>query len=67
MPNCDRCGKSTIASIGSMFNVEQICMECMNRERAHPLYAEAVRAETEACRRGNYNFPGIGLPPELRR
>ncbi len=30
-------------------------------EQHHPRYEEARRAEAEACRRGDFNFPGIGL------
>jgi hypothetical protein len=63
---CDRCGKSLRdGSIMSKFNTQQICLECKDKERAHPLYAEADRAETEAVRRGDYNFPGIGKPDDL--
>lgn len=70
---CDRCRRETIGSTGSMFNTQQICLlVCAPAERSHPLYAEAVRAENEAVRRGDPNFPGIGLPldllvPERRR
>jgi len=49
----------------SKFNTETICMDCEAKERAHPRYAEADRAESEAVRRGDYNFPGIGKPEDL--
>lgn len=66
---CDRCGKDGGATIGSMFNTEQIGFDCgcEAAERAHPRYAEAVAAEAAAVKGGNYNYTGIGLPPELRR
>ena len=63
---CDRCGKESISSTGSMFNVEQICFDCKDKEMAHPQYDEARRVELEAVQNGDYNFPGIGLPSDLR-
>jgi len=64
---CERCGREVMATITSMFNTETICVDrCKPAERAHPLYEEARRHEGEAVARGDHNFPGIGLPPELR-
>lgn len=63
---CDRCGKETTGWTGSYFNTEKICFECRDKEEAHPEFAEARRIELEAVKRGDYNFPGIGLPAELR-
>lgn len=63
---CDRCHKESLGSIGSMFNTQQICFECKDREQEHPQYEEAVRVESEAVMRGDYNFPGIGLPEDLK-
>jgi hypothetical protein len=51
----------------SFFNLDIICMGCKEREKEHPLYAEARRAEEEALRSGDHHFPGIGCPPELYR
>lgn len=62
---CDRCGSSTIAYTISYFNTDTICPGCAERERAHPDYERACQAEAEACRAGNYNFPGIGKPADL--
>lgn len=64
---CDRCGKTASVVTGSYFNTDTICDICEEREKAHPKYPEAKRIENEAVRAGNYNFPGIGLPPELRQ
>jgi hypothetical protein len=50
----------------SCFNTEMICPGCSDRERAHPAFPEAKRAEEEAARSGNCNFPGVGLPADLR-
>ena len=49
----------------SRFNQNQICMVCDDKERAHPSYAEAAAVELAAVQRGDYNFPGVGLPAEL--
>lgn len=63
---CDRCGKESFASTGSYFNMQVICMTCSDKERAHPQFEEARNIETEAVKRGDFNFPGIGLPADLR-
>ena len=67
--HCERCGAdlSKTGSIVSKFNLDTICMDCKERERAHPDYAEADAAEVAAVQRGEMNFPGIGLPPDLWR
>lgn len=61
---CQRCGS---VSTVSFFNTEEICMECQRAEQQHPRYAEARAEETAACLRGDFNYPGIGCPPELRK
>lgn len=63
---CERCQRETLASTCSIFNTEQICMACSAAERAHPEYEQAARFEAEAVRKGDYNYPGIGLPADLR-
>ena len=50
----------------SFFNTEMICFQCDEAERAHPLYDEARAAELRETLAGNYNYEGIGCPPELR-
>jgi hypothetical protein len=49
----------------SMFNTDVICMDCKKEERNHPRYDEAVRADHEAIKSGNYNFEGIGYEKPL--
>jgi hypothetical protein len=58
---CDRCGKETNVHIMSMFNSDEICMECKAAEKLRPDYKAAVEADEAAIRGGNYNFRGIGL------
>lgn len=63
---CQRCRKETNSVIMSKFNTDEICLDCYETERQHPKYAEADQAEIEAIRNGDFNFPGIGLPSDLR-
>jgi hypothetical protein len=65
MPICDRCKKTSLSLIMSRFNTDMICDDCENKEKNHPAYAEAVKAELNAVKSGNYNFPGIGKPRDL--
>jgi hypothetical protein len=62
---CDRCKQDVLSYTCSYFNTENICNACESREKAHPQYAEARRVENEHVRAGNYNFPGVGPPPDL--
>ena len=61
----DRCNKETKFCTMSKFNEDTICPDCEEREINHPKYEEAARAEFEAVRAGNLNFPGIGAPADL--
>ena len=63
---CERCGREAGWSTGSYFNTQMICGECDRKERAHPDFPRAVAREEEAVRSGYFNFPGIGLPGDLR-
>lgn len=49
----------------SYFNEDLICMECKDKERAHPDFKRAQDIEVAAVKSGNYNFPGIGKPRDL--
>lgn len=60
---CQRCRKETSIHIMSMFNTQEICMECKDAEEKDPRYQEAREAEEAAIRRGDYNFRGIGWEP----
>ena len=63
-PICPRCRCSLRISTMSRFNTQTICLDCESLERTHPAYAEAHRREEQAVLRGDYNFPGVGLPPD---
>ena len=65
---CDRCGRETTGTTMSWFNTEIICLDvCDPEERAHPMFEEARRIETEHTLNGDTHFPGIGLPPDLMK
>lgn len=63
---CDRCQEPTNTLIMSMFNTEMICPKCKKREKQSPMYEQAVAADIAQIKKGNYNFPGIGLPDDLK-
>lgn len=58
---CDRCHVELTVRTMSMFNEDVICPACKEKETQRPDYDDAVRAEHEALKRGDRNFPGIGL------
>lgn len=43
----------------SMFNTQCICMDCKKKETQRADYKDAVDAEREEIKKGNYNFKGI--------
>jgi hypothetical protein len=58
---CNRCAKETSVHIMSMFNTEEICMDCKAAEELRPDYKAAVETDEQAIRRGYRNFPGMGF------
>jgi hypothetical protein len=62
---CPRCGGNTSGGSTSYFNTEHVCPDCIDRERAHPAFAQAQAAEEAAVRAGDFNFPGVGCPADL--
>ena len=59
--HCDRCGGSLeCGRTMSMFNEDCICMKCKKEETARADYKQAVEADHEEIKKGNYNFKGIG-------
>lgn len=65
-PMCDRCLGPAPVHTTSRFNTQTICMPCVDIEEAHPKYKEAADVEAKAVVAGNLNFPGVGLPEDLR-
>jgi predicted restriction endonuclease len=41
-------------------------MDCLKKEEDHPDYQKARDQERLTIHQGNYNFPGIGLPEDLK-
>lgn len=65
MISCDRCGSDKPnATIMSKFNTDIICDDCKSDEERAPNFKKADEAEIAAVRRGELNFPGIGLTVE---
>jgi len=50
----------------SLFDISMCCPDCINRERGHPKFPEARAKELDELQAGNFSFPGIGLPPDLK-
>ncbi len=59
---CDRCGGSlSEGRIMSMYNADCLCIKCKDEERRRDDYHLAVEADITEIKKGNCNFPGIGL------
>jgi len=43
-----------------------LCLTCIDKEKRHKDYQAAADAELEAVKRGERNYPGIGLPEDLK-
>ena len=57
---CDRCGQSLQAGrIMSIFNRDCLCLDCKEKETKDKTYKLAQKAEREAIKKGDFNFPGI--------
>lgn len=65
MATCDRCYEETLSTIMSMFDTAMICPACKQKEREHKDYERAIKAETDAIKRGDYNYKGLGRPRDL--
>ena len=65
MNRCDRCRSETLTLMMSVFNTEMCCFDCIDKEKQHPKYDEACRAEIEATMNLDFNYPGIGKPDDL--
>lgn len=64
---CDRCRKEADSFTMSIFNTDWICTDCSDTEQRHPDFEKARAAELAAVKSGDYNYPGVGLPDDLRR
>ena len=62
---CNRCKKETNIHRMSFFNEDELCLECLDIESLHPMYAKAKEVEHQEVLKGNYNYPGIGLPEDF--
>lgn len=63
---CERCNNLNAKLLFlSVFNEQNICVFCKEKEEKHPDYKRAVKEIEKEESNGNYNFKGIGLPNEL--
>lgn len=58
---CQRCSKHTNLFIMSMYNEQEICMDCKKEETQRSDYAQALEMDEDEIRNGNFNFKGMGL------
>ena len=57
---CDCCGGSLKSGrILSMYNSDCLCLPCKEKETKRSDYQEAVKADHEQIKKGNYNYKGI--------
>lgn len=63
---CDRCLLEANPLTMSMFNTEICCTSCIDKEKAHKLYKQASSTENQHCLDGDFNYPGTGLPDDLK-
>ena len=63
---CDRCGKNTNTFMVSFFNEDCLCLNCIEKEKKHPMYKTAIEVERMHVKNKNYNYKGIGLPEDLK-
>ena len=63
---CGRCEKETREHKMSMFNTQELCPECQEKEKAHPDYKHACEVERDQALKGNRFYEGIGLPDDMK-
>lgn len=63
---CERCQKNNAKLLFlSVFNEQQICLSCKEKEEQHRDYKKALLEIQKEEKKGNYEFKGIGLPEDL--
>lgn len=62
---CPRCLEESYAWTMSIFNTQDVCLECKEKEERHPDYNKALLKDNEEIKNGNFNFKGIGKPVDL--
>lgn len=63
---CQRCGKETNVHTMSMLNMDEVCMECKEEERKHPMYKAAMDADRAEIKKGNWNYEGLLFNKDIR-
>jgi hypothetical protein len=62
---CDRCGRPTRAWCTSVLDGTAICRACTLTERARPEDPSPPIADEAGISGGDYNYPGLSVPPDL--
>ena len=65
--DCPRCGSPMETFTGSWFTADDICLDCSQKEKAHPDYRYARRVVIAAEQEGEMNHPGVGWPGTGKR
>lgn len=65
-PTCERCGAHISGHMLGWFSHEALCLLCYSDEKRHPEYMLAYYRWRNAHHYGDLDFPGLGVPPELR-
>ena len=61
---CDRCKKPTRSLMISVFNLQNICIDCSDEESDHPKYNEAISFLAKEESNGNMRSEGLGWNPD---
>jgi hypothetical protein len=65
--HCERCHSYARERKMSFFNTDMLCKDCQIEEEKHPSFEKAKEKEASEIRKGNYNYPGVGLPDDLKK
>lgn len=60
MPECQQCGKKTLATIRSLYGNVRLCPACSEAERKRPIYEKATAAAEAQPR--DPSVPGLAGP-----
>lgn len=56
---CKRCGNKTNTTSVSYLSTDNLCMDCLEKEKSHVLYEFGKKIEHAEVLKGNFTFPGI--------
>lgn len=62
---CARCGAPTVVQRFGVFNSDNLCTACLDKEVAHKDYPRALIANEYALTTHNIAWEGLGKPDDL--